>query len=83
LASFLADSSNKRFEWPLAKDGRRHIHGRLDANELPVQHETRRSGRPYTLVLRKTEELFERDARERRSWKSDLDWLSKRASTKR
>ncbi len=79
LASFLADSSKARFEWPLAKDGRRHIHGRLDADELPVQHETRRSGRPFTLVLRKTKELFDRDARERLSWKSDLDWLTKRA----
>ena len=81
LASFLADSSKARFEWPLAKDGRRHIHGRLEADELPVQHETRRSGRPFTLVLRKTKELFSRDARERRSWKSDLDWLTKKAGT--
>ena len=83
LASFLTDSSKERLEWPLAKEGRRHVHGRLDADELPVQHETWRSGRPYTLVLRKTKELFERDARERRSWKSDLDWLTKRASTSR
>jgi hypothetical protein len=54
---------------------RRHIHEGLDASELPVHHETRRSGRPYTLILSKTKELFEQEARERRSWESDLAWL--------
>lgn len=41
--------------------GCQHIHSRIDVTELPVTHHTRRSGRPYTLVLIKTHELFARD----------------------
>lgn len=80
LAGFLADAATRRLEWPLAKEGRRHVHGRIDGHELPVRHETRRSGRPYTLVLEKTKVLFEREAAERRRWKADLDWLVKLAN---
>jgi hypothetical protein len=29
-------------------------------------------GRPFTLVLTKTEELFRREAEERRDWRADL-----------
>jgi predicted 2-oxoglutarate/Fe(II)-dependent dioxygenase YbiX len=76
LADFLADPQRSRFEWPIAKERRRHVHGRLDAHELPVRHETRRSGSPYTLVLTKTRELFERESAERRTWQADLEWLS-------
>jgi hypothetical protein len=45
--------------------------------ELPVTHQTRRSGRPYTLVLTKTEVLFERERQSRRRDKDDLAWLDK------
>jgi hypothetical protein len=55
------------------------VHGRLDAHELPVRHETRRSGRPFSLVLSKTSALFEREAAERRSWQADLEWLARMA----
>ena len=72
---FLVDPQRARLEWPLAKEGRRHVLRRLDAHELPVLHETRRSGRPYTLVLTKNRELFEREAAERRAWQADLEWL--------
>ena len=75
LEAFLADPTRERLEWPLAKEGRRHVHERIAAHELPVRHETRRSGRPYTLVLDKTRALFEREARERRSWRADLKRL--------
>lgn len=78
LGEFLADPEESRLEWPLAKDGRKHVHRRIDAHELPVRHETRRSGRPYTLVLTKTEALFEREAAQRRSWQADLEWLTAR-----
>jgi hypothetical protein len=62
-------------EWPLAKERRQHIHRRIDAAELPVTHVTRRQGRPFTLVLTKTDNLFagERKARERDE--ADLKWL--------
>jgi len=76
LDEFLGDPVETRLEWPLAKDGRKHVHRRIDAHELPVRHETRRSGRPYTLVLTKTKALFEREAAQRRSWQTDLEWLT-------
>jgi hypothetical protein len=42
-----------------------------------VTHTTRRKGRPFTLILEKTAELFERDAAERLSWQQELQWLNK------
>ena len=80
LGAFLADPGEQRLEWPLAKEGRKHLHRRLDDHELPVRHETRRSGSPFTLVLTKTEGLFKREATERRSWQRDLAWLAGRKS---
>jgi hypothetical protein len=76
LARFLSARDQVRFEWPLAKDQRAHIHQVIDAHDLPVTHVTRRSGRPFTLVLTKTEALFEREARERHLWRGDLHWLA-------
>jgi hypothetical protein len=77
LGDFLRDPARRSFEWPLREDGRRHVHGRIDAAELPVTHQTRRSGRPYTLVLTKTEALFERERQARRRDEDDLAWLDK------
>ena len=54
LGRFLGDPERRSFEWPLAEQKRRHVHARIDMAELPVRHETRRTGRPYTLVLTKT-----------------------------
>ncbi len=79
LARFLAAPDQVRFEWPLPKDQRAHVHGIVDAHDLPVSHATRRTGRPYTLVLIKTDALFEREAAERKVWESDLRWLTKTA----
>jgi hypothetical protein len=42
-----------------------------------VHHQTRRSGRPYTLVLRKTDALFEREQEARRRDQADLAWLGR------
>ena len=65
-----------RFDWPLAKTQRAHIHGIIDSCDLPVRHTTRRTGRPFTLLLEKTAGIFERDATtDRRSWQNDLQWL--------
>jgi len=66
----------RSFDWPLATERRRHVHARIDNAELPVRHETRRSGRPYTLVLTKTEALFERDRQARLGAEADLAWLN-------
>ncbi|GGX69149.1 hypothetical protein GCM10010358_24440 [Streptomyces minutiscleroticus] len=77
LDEFLISRTRRSLEWPLAQAGRRHIHFRIDAADLPVNHETRRQGRPYTLVLTKTEELFTRAAQARRQVSTDLAWLTK------
>jgi hypothetical protein len=76
LEEFLGDPARRSFDWPLATERRRHVHARIDNAELPVRHETRRSGRPYTLVLTKTEALFERDRQARLGAEADLVWLN-------
>lgn len=76
LARFLGARDQVQFEWPLAKDQRAHIHQVIDAHDLPVAHVTRRSGRPFTLVLTKTEALFGREAIERNLSRRDLNWLA-------
>lgn len=55
--------------------GRQHIHRQIDAADLPVRHTTRRQGRPFTLVLEKTEALFQREQDTQRQAKLDLEWL--------
>ncbi len=75
LGAFLANPKEKRLEWPLAEPKRRHIHDRLDRHELPVSHETLRSGRPFTLVLIKLRKLHDRETTDRRSLEADLEWL--------
>jgi hypothetical protein len=76
LATFLGSRSRRIFAWPLATDGRRHVHARIDTAGLPVRHQTQRQGRPYTLVLTKTDELFTRASNARHQAETDLAWLS-------
>jgi hypothetical protein len=76
LRVFLEDQSRRTFEWPLAQQRRQHVHSRIDAAELPVTHVTRRKGRPYTLVLNKTEALFGREQQARTRGETDLEWLA-------
>ncbi len=77
LGTFLRDPTKQQLDWPIAQKKRLHVHHRLDSHELPVEHTTRRTGSPYTLMLSKMTALFEREARDRRSWQTDLDWLTK------
>jgi hypothetical protein len=77
LGAFLDDKARRTFEWPLAEQRRRHIHSRIDQAELPVHHQTRRTGRPYTLVLNKTDALFTREREARRRDQNDLSWLDR------
>jgi 2OG-Fe(II) oxygenase superfamily len=72
LATFLADSGTRMLEWPIKQDDRRHVHIVIDATEFPVRHQTRRKGRPYTLVLTKSDELFQREQRTRQRDQNDL-----------
>ena len=76
LRAFAEDKSRRTFEWPLAKERRQHVHSRIDAAELPVTHVTRRQGRPYTLVLNKTDALFAREQEARTKDETDLEWLA-------
>src|ERR1022692_3140080 len=76
LRVFAEDKSRRTFEWPLAQQGRQHVHSRIDAAELPVTHVTRRQGRPYTLVLKKTDALFAREQEARSRDETDLEWLA-------
>jgi hypothetical protein len=76
LSGFLCDPAAQVFEWPLAEQRRRHVHAMIDAAELPVRHQTRRRGRPYTLVLTKTEVLFEAERQERDREQADAAWLA-------
>jgi len=80
LTRYLRAQDKVRFEWPLAKAERAHIHGIVDSHDLPVTHITRRTGRPFTLILEKTAAVFERDAVERRLWQRALQWLTKTAA---
>jgi hypothetical protein len=79
LGEFLRAPDQVQFEWPLAKDQRAHVHNIIDSHDLPVSHITRRVGRPFTLVLTKTEALFEREAAERELCERDLQWLTRSA----
>jgi hypothetical protein len=75
LDTFLAAADSRTIEWPLAEFGREHLQARIDRAELPVTYTTKRLGRPYTLVLTKSDALFtsEHDARARDE--ADLAWL--------
>ncbi len=76
LVAFLSDRSERTLAWPIKQESRAHVHRRIEAAELPVTHQTRRTGRPFTLVLTKTERLFtaERDRREQD--RADLERLT-------
>jgi hypothetical protein len=76
LRTFLGSRSQRIFAWPLAKDGRRHVHAQIDSAGLPVRHQTRRQGRPYTLELTKTDELFANATNARHKAVTDLAWLT-------
>ena len=75
LRRFLTNPAHQTLDWPLAEQGRQHIHSRIDGAELPVHHHTRRTGRPYTLTLTKTDEIFQRDTTTRHQDQADLTWL--------
>ena len=78
LQRFLVRPDQVKKEWPLAEDRRAHIHRAIDERELPVRHQTTRSGRPYRLVLEKQDVLFATEQRTRKSWEVGRTWLASR-----
>jgi len=77
LGAFLRDPARASLEWPLAEAGRRHVESRIQQAELPVQHVTRASGRPYSLVLTTSRSLFDAGRAEAAADRNDLEWLAR------
>jgi len=75
LKNFLVSPSTRKLVWPLAKDRRAHIHGIIDAMDIPVTHETLHQGSPHKLVLTKTRDLFTRDEERAKSIEACLAQL--------
>ncbi|HET9081802.1 MAG TPA: hypothetical protein VFO01_14995 [Trebonia sp.] len=76
LGGFLADRGERTLEWPLAEARRKHVKDQIRAAELPVRHEVWKFGSPHTLVLTKTDELFQREARARKDAAASLERLA-------
>lgn len=76
LAEFLNSPDRRAFAWPLAERRRQRVHQLIDEANLPVTHKTRREGRPYTLVLTKTNDLFSREREALAQAEADLSWLA-------
>jgi hypothetical protein len=74
--TFLADSDKRKLEWPIVEASRKHIMSQIAVAELPVQHEVWKFGKPYTLVLTKTDELFRYEAQTREEAATGLEWLT-------
>ncbi|MBB2890639.1 2OG-Fe(II) oxygenase [Flexivirga oryzae] len=75
FAKFLGSRTDRALRWPMAERRRQHIESHITSLGLPVSHTTERTGRPYSLLLTKTEELFTHEARERHDAETDLRWL--------
>jgi len=58
LQDFLLDPASKTCRLPLAKERRKHLHRIIDMQNLDVDHETERKGRPFTLVLTKNRATY-------------------------
>ncbi len=57
LNDFLQSSTSKTIVWPMAKNGRAHIHNVIDGLGIAVTHQTQRTGSPHKLILTKTNKL--------------------------
>ena len=78
LDAFLVDPVRRTVEWRQNEQYRRHIEDRIRTNELPVDHRTVKSGRPYTIALTKSSTLFDRESQQRRDDEESVDRLRSR-----
>ncbi len=76
LAEFLTDPALRVREWPLAQHGRDHLHNRVTGADLPLTEVTRKTGRPYTLVLTKSQALFDREDARRQEAEAEASALA-------
>jgi hypothetical protein len=74
LSRFLADPTAQTLRLPLPEQRRRHLHEKIERNQLDTTHVTERKGRPYTLVCTKTKASYERALK---AHQLDLDQLAK------
>ena len=74
LSRFLENPTLQTVRLPLSEARRRHLHGVIDSKGLDTTHVTQRYGRPYTLVLTKTQASHERALQ---AYQRDLDHLEK------
>ncbi|MDO5627082.1 MAG: 2OG-Fe(II) oxygenase [Mobilicoccus sp.] len=76
LSEFLTDPKRTSMEWPLKAELRRHVCARIEGHDLPVDHTTRRQGRPFVLVLAKNaalQDLGRATRTDTASWLETLD----------
>jgi hypothetical protein len=66
---------SRTLEWPLVEARRGHVKGQISSAELPVRHEVWKFGSPHTLVLTKTDELFQHESKAREKAAANLEWL--------
>lgn len=78
LSAFLASSTARSVTWSLAQARRDHLERHIQEAGLPIRRTTRRQGRPYSLILDKTEQLFRREEEERQQIESDRAWVGAR-----
>jgi len=78
LNLFLQSKDATMKVWPLAKRRRQHIHRIIDAMRLPITHQTKRTGSPQQLVLKKTNKLFTQENTRRIKLNSTLELLNKK-----
>lgn len=77
LMTFLSASTQTRLVWPLAKEKRMAVHRFIDQHELPVSHQTERTGCPHKRILEKKASLHAQEARQRLLWAHDLNLLNR------
>jgi hypothetical protein len=70
------EQRSRALEWPLAEARRKHIQNTIANAELPVKHHVLRVGSPHTLILTKTDALFETERKARQRAITDLAWLA-------
>lgn len=64
LNQFLMQPNEKEKIWPLSENSRSHIEAQVSSLDIPVKSRTERTGRPYKLILTKSDKLYA-DARDR------------------
>jgi hypothetical protein len=60
MAQFLGDPGVETLTFPLVAERRSHLEEKIRSNELDIEHHTLTRGRPYSLVMKKTQKSYQR-----------------------